>query len=53
MFETPYGWDTELGMYAATLTDPWGVTIQLTEGLAAVAGVMPYEYVDAYVTAVQ
>ena len=50
-FDTPYGSDRELGLMAATLTDPWGVTIRLTEGLSNIAGVTPYAYTDAYVVA--
>jgi hypothetical protein len=50
-FDVPYGLDPELGIPTATLTDPWGVTIRLTEGLVAIAGVMPYPYVDGYVVA--
>ena len=48
-FEVPYGRDPELGLMSATLTDPWGVTIRLTEGLNKVAGVTPYTYIDGYV----
>ena len=48
-FDVPYGRDAELGLMAATLTDPWGATIQLTEGLNKAAGVTPYSYVDGYV----
>jgi hypothetical protein len=48
-FDVPYGLDPELGIPTATLTDPWGVTIRLTEGLAALAGTAPYNYVDGYV----
>jgi hypothetical protein len=48
-FDVPYGLDPELGIPTATLIDPWGVTIRLTEGLAALAGLTPYNYVDAYV----
>jgi hypothetical protein len=47
--DVPYGRDPELGLMAATLTDPWGVTIRLTEGLNKIAGVTPYTYVDGYV----
>jgi hypothetical protein len=50
-FDVPYGRDPELGLMSATLTDPWGATIRLTEGLAAIAGVTPYNYVDGYVVA--
>ena len=32
----------ELGLMSATLTDPWGATIRLTEGLDKIAGVTPY-----------
>jgi hypothetical protein len=48
-FDTPYGRDPELGVMSATLTDPWGVTIRLTEGLNKVAGTTAYSYVDGYV----
>ena len=51
IFDAPYGRDAELGLMSATLTDPWGASIQLTEGLNKIAGVMPYTYVDAYVAA--
>jgi len=48
-FNVPYGRDAELGLMSATLTDPWGVTIRLTEGLNKIAGVTSYTYVDGYV----
>ncbi len=48
-FDVPYGRSTELGLMSATLTDPWGATIQLTEGLNKIAGVTSYTYVDGYV----
>jgi catechol 2,3-dioxygenase-like lactoylglutathione lyase family enzyme len=48
-FDVPYGRDPELGLMSATLTDRWGVTIRLTEGLNKIAGVTPYSYVDGYV----
>jgi hypothetical protein len=48
-FDVPYGRDPELGVMSATLTDPWGVTIRLTEGLNKVAGLTPYSYIDGYV----
>lgn len=48
-FDVPYGRDPELGLMSATLTDPWGATIQLTEGLNKIAGVTPYSYIDSYV----
>jgi len=50
-FDIPYGRDAELGLMSAILTDPWGATVQLTEGLHKVAGVTPYTYVDGYVVA--
>jgi catechol 2,3-dioxygenase-like lactoylglutathione lyase family enzyme len=50
-FDIPYARDAELGLMSATFTDPWGATIQLTEGLHKVAGVTPYTYVDGYVVA--
>ena len=49
-FDVPYGRDPELGIPSATLTDPWGTTIRLTEGLNNVAGVTPYTYIDGFVT---
>jgi len=48
-FDVPYGRDPELGLMSATLTDPWGVTIRLTEGLNRIAGVTSYNYIDGYV----
>ena len=48
-FDVPYGLDPELGIPTATLTDPWGVTIRLTDGLSGLAGVTNYNYVDGYV----
>lgn len=48
-FDVPYGRDPELGLMTATLTDPWGATIRLTEGLDKIAGVTPYTYIDGYV----
>lgn len=47
--DVPFGRDPELGLMSATLTDPWGATIRLTEGLSKAAGVTPYTYVDGYV----
>ncbi len=47
--DVPYGRDRETGLMSASLTDPWGVTIRLTEGLSRIAGVTPYTYVDGYV----
>lgn len=49
IFEVPYGRDPELGLMSATLTDPWGVTIRMTEGLSKIAGVTSYNHVDGYV----
>ena len=49
--DVPYARDAELGLMTATLTDPWGVPIRLTEGLDSVAGVAPFSYVDGYVVA--
>ena len=49
IFDVPYGRDPELGVMSATLTDPWGVTIRLTEGLNKITGVTSYSYVDGYV----
>jgi len=48
-FDVPYGRDAELGLMSATVTDPWGATIRLTEGLNKLAGVTPYTYIDGYV----
>jgi catechol 2,3-dioxygenase-like lactoylglutathione lyase family enzyme len=48
-FEMPYGRDPELDLFSATLTDPWGVTIRLTQGLAKISGMTPYTYVDGFV----
>jgi hypothetical protein len=50
-FDVPYGKDPELGLMSATLTDPWGATIRLTEGLNKIAGMTPYTYIDGYVVA--
>jgi hypothetical protein len=50
-FDAPYGRDPELGVMSATFTDPWGVTIRLTEGLAKLAGITSYTYIDGYVVA--
>jgi catechol 2,3-dioxygenase-like lactoylglutathione lyase family enzyme len=49
LFDVPHGRDTELGLMSATLTDPWGATIRLTEGLSKITGVTPYTYIDGYV----
>jgi catechol 2,3-dioxygenase-like lactoylglutathione lyase family enzyme len=49
VFDVSYGRDAELGLMSATLTDPWGVTIRMTEGLSKIAGVTSYNYVDGYV----
>jgi catechol 2,3-dioxygenase-like lactoylglutathione lyase family enzyme len=49
-FDVPYGRDSELGIPSATLTDPWGTTIRLTEGLNKAAGVTSYTYIDGFVT---
>jgi catechol 2,3-dioxygenase-like lactoylglutathione lyase family enzyme len=48
--DRPYGSDPELGLPSLTLTDPWGATIRVTEGLAKAAGVTPYTYIDGFVT---
>jgi hypothetical protein len=47
-FDVPYGRDPELGLFNATLTDPWGATIRLTEGLSSLVGVAPFKYVDPF-----
>jgi len=31
--DQPYSMDADLGIYSATVTDPWGTAIKLTEGL--------------------
>jgi catechol 2,3-dioxygenase-like lactoylglutathione lyase family enzyme len=49
--DVPYSRDAELGLMTATLTDPWGVPIRLTEGLDKVAGIAPFSYIDGYVVA--
>ncbi len=49
--DVPYARDAELGLMTATLTDPWGVPIRLTEGLDKVAGVTSFSYIDGYVVA--
>ena len=46
--DVPYGKDPELGLFSATLTDPWGTSIRLTEGLGQIAGVVPFTYVDPF-----
>jgi hypothetical protein len=48
-FDRPLGPDAELGLPSATVTDPWGATIRLTEGLSKIAGTTAYAYVDGYV----
>jgi catechol 2,3-dioxygenase-like lactoylglutathione lyase family enzyme len=48
--EVPYGRDPELEMPSATIVDPFGTTIRLTEGLTRVAGATPYTYIDGFVT---
>jgi catechol 2,3-dioxygenase-like lactoylglutathione lyase family enzyme len=47
-FDVPYGKDPELGLMSATLTDPWGATIRLTEGLRKIAGVASFKYIDPF-----
>ena len=51
VFDVPYGKDAELGVMSATFTDPWGVAIRVTEGLAKSAGLTSYTYTDGYVVA--
>ncbi len=48
--DVPFGKDAELGLNSATLTDPWGATIRLTEGLAKVGGVgiATFKYTDPF-----
>ena len=48
-FDVALGRDPELGLMSATLTDPWGATIRLTEGLSKIVGVTSYTYTDGYV----
>lgn len=48
-FDVPPAPDPELGILSATVTDPWGVPIRFTQGLARAAGVVPYAYIDGYV----
>lgn len=48
--DVPYRKDPELGISTVTLTDPWGTTIRLTEGLSKIAGTTPYTYIDGFVT---
>jgi hypothetical protein len=47
-FETPYGKDPELGVFSATLNDPWGTSLRLTEGLAKIAGLVTFKYIDPF-----
>ena len=47
-FDVPYGPDAELGLLSATLTDPWGATIRLTEGLSKIAGLASFKYTDPF-----
>jgi hypothetical protein len=47
-FDVPYGKDPELGIFSATLTDPWGTSLRLTEGLNNIVGVAPFTYVDPF-----
>jgi catechol 2,3-dioxygenase-like lactoylglutathione lyase family enzyme len=47
-FDVPFGKDPELGIDAATFTDPWGATIRLTQGLNKIAGVATFSYTDPF-----
>jgi hypothetical protein len=47
-FDTGYGMDPELGLFSATLTDPWGASIRLTEGLGKLAGLANFTYTDPF-----
>lgn len=38
-----------MGHVLLNVSDPWGVTLRLTEGLAQTAGVTAYTYVDGFV----
>jgi catechol 2,3-dioxygenase-like lactoylglutathione lyase family enzyme len=51
-FDVPYGKDSELGLMSATITDPWGASIRLTEGLNKVpgVGVATFSYTDPYLS---
>jgi len=49
--DKPYGRDPELGLMSVTLTDPWGVTLRITEGLTKIAGLTSYSYTDGFVVA--
>lgn len=49
--DVPYGRDPELGLMSVTLTDPWGVTLRITEGLTKIAGLTSYSYTDGFVVA--
>ena len=44
-----YGRDPEFGLMSVALTDPWGVTIRMTEGLSKITGSTPYSYTDGFV----
>ena len=48
-FDAPYGVDPDLVLPYVTLTDPWGVTMKFTNGIARIAGVAPFTYVDGFV----
>jgi hypothetical protein len=50
-FDVALGRDAELGLLSATITDPWGATIRLTEGLSKIAGLASYTYIDGFVVA--
>jgi catechol 2,3-dioxygenase-like lactoylglutathione lyase family enzyme len=49
-FDVPYGKDEELGLFSATITDPWGASIRLTEGLSKVVGTASFVYTDPYLS---
>jgi Glyoxalase/Bleomycin resistance protein/Dioxygenase superfamily len=46
--EIPYAKDPELGMFTATLLDPWGTSLRLTEGLGKIVGVVSFKYIDPF-----
>ena len=49
-FDVPYGKDPELGLFSATITDPWGTSIRLTEGLNKLAGTASFAYTDPFLS---
>jgi len=47
-FDVPYGKDPELGLVSATITDPWGASIRLTQGLTKAVGAVAFRYTDPF-----